>query len=154
MAFITKRVTPGSLTKVYSSEVVPVGTVVADEDGNEYIFGAGVASCLTGSWVSFDEATQATLLAANAKGRVGVAMAAIVASSYGYFQIYGKCLVAKALADCADNADLYATATAGSVDDAVVAGDRVKGAIGRSLETTTLTIVAELNRPIVDDIAD
>jgi len=155
MSYVTKReVAPGALTKVDTSAQYTVGEVVSDEAGNEYIYGLGVASCVAGSWVSMDEAVQATLLAANAKGRVGVAMGAVVASTWGFFQIYGKTLAALSLVDCADNADLYATATAGSVDDAIVAGDRIKGAIGRSLETTTETIVAELNYPIVDDMAD
>ncbi len=155
MAYLAKReVGAGSLTKVYTTADFTVGERVTDEAGNEYIFGSGVASCAAGSWVSLDEASQATLLAANAKGRVGVAMGAIVASSYGFFQIYGKNTTALALSDCADNASLYATATAGSVDDAVVAGDRVKGAIGRSLEAGSGTITVELNYPMVDDIAD
>jgi len=148
-----RQVSPGALDSVYSSADYEVGERVTDESGNEYIFGLGVASCAAGSWVSLDEAAQASLLAANAKGRVGVAMAAITASSYGFFQVYGKSTTALALTSCADNADLYATATAGSVDDAVVAGDRVKGAICRSAESGGV-ITAELNYPMVDDIAD
>ena len=154
MSYEATRVVPaGSLSKVYTSADYTVGELVKDEAGNVYVFGKGVASCAAGSWVSLDEEAQATLLAANAKGRVGVAMAALVASTYGFFQVYGKSTTAKALTDCADNADLYATATAGSVDDAVVAGDRVKGAWGRSAESGGV-ITAELNYPMVDDIAD
>lgn len=146
-------VAPGTLSEVYTTAKFKVGEVVADENGNQYIFGSGVASCVAGSWVSLDEAAQATLLAANAKGRVGVAMGAIVASTYGFFQIYGKSTTALALTGFADNADCYATATAGSVDDAIVAGDRVKGAIGRSAVSGGV-ITVELNFPIVDDMAD
>lgn len=157
MSFLGQRVVPaGALTKVYTSsdtDIPEVGQVVWDEDGNAYIFGQGVASCAAGSWVSLDEAAQAALLAANAKGRVGIAMAAIVASSYGYFQIYGKNLIAKVAASFADNGDVYATATAGTVDDAVVAGDRVKGAWGRSAISGGVATM-ELNFPFVDDIAD
>lgn len=156
MSFVGQRVvSAGALTKVYAAtdDKPQAGERVRDEAGNEYIFGLGVASCAAGSWVSLDEAAQATLLAANAKGRVGIAMAAIVASSYGYFQIYGKSVTAKALTGFADNADCYATATAGSVDDAIVAGDRVKGAIGRSAVSGGV-ITVELNYPYVDDMAD
>ena len=154
MSFIATRVVPaGSLTDVDTTAKFTVGEVVSDESGNQYIYGQGVASCVEGSWVTLDEEAQATLLAANAKGRVGVAMGAVVASSYGFFQIYGKTTTAKALTGFADNGDIYATATAGSIDDAVVAGDRVKGAWGRSAVSGGV-ITAELSFPYMDDIAD
>lgn len=154
MSYIARRTVPaGALTNVDTEAKYGVGEVVADELGNQYIYGIGVASCVAGSWVSLDEAAQASLLAANAKGRVGVAMGAIVASRWGFFQVYGKSTTALALTGFADNADCYATATAGSVDDAVVAGDRVKGAIGRSAVSGGV-ITVELNFPIVDDMAD
>ena len=154
MSYLAAReVGAGSLTKVYTSADYTVGEKVTDEAGNEYVFGSGVASCAAGSWVSLDEDAQATLLAANAKGRVGIAMGALVASTYGFFQVYGKSITALALTGFADNANCYATATAGSVDDAVVAGDRVKGAIGRSAVSGGV-ITVELNYPIVDDISD
>lgn len=157
MSFLGQRVVPaGALTKVYAStdtDIPEVGQVVWDEDGNAYIFGLGVASCAAGSWVSLDEAAQATLLAADAKGRVGVAMAAITATNKGYFQIFGKTTTAKAATGFADNGNIYATATAGTIDDAVVAGDRVHGAWGRSAVSGGV-ITAELCFPYVEDIAD
>jgi hypothetical protein len=70
------------------------------------------------------------LLAANAIGPVAFAMSANVASQYGWYQVYGKA-VGKVLASFADNANCYATATAGSIDDAVVAGDLVKNVKAR-----------------------
>jgi len=154
MAYVTNRTVPaGALTNVDTEAKYGVGEIVADENGNQYIYGIGVASCVEGSWVSLDEEAQASLLAANAKGRVGIAMGAIVASTWGFFQVYGKSVTALALTGFADNADCYATATAGSVDDAIVAGDRVKGAIGRSAVSGGV-ITVELNFPIVDDMAD
>lgn len=79
-------------------------------------------------------------------------MADAVAGTYGWFQIGGKA-VGKALAGFVDNANVYATATAGSVDDAVVAGDRVKGAVGASAVGTPSTGLAEFEiaRPFMDD---
>jgi len=154
MSFLsTREVAPGSLTKVYAAADFAVGEVVSDEAGNQYIFGLGVASCAAGSWVSLDEAAQASLLAANAKGRVGVAMGASIASTWGFFQIYGKTVTALAATGFADNGDIYATATPGTIDDAVVAGDRVHGAWGRSAVSGGV-ITAELNYPLVEDIAD
>ena len=133
----------------------PLGTRALDADGNEYIYLLGVASTAAGSWVTFDEDKATTLAVADAVGRVGVAMAAITASKYGWYQIYGACATAKAIADgdCAADVQLYLTSTGGSVDDADVAGDAIHGAISRVAETTTAGYIeAELNYPFVCDV--
>jgi len=116
----------------------------------EYIYLQGVASTAIGTWVSFDEDHVTTRLVANAKGRVGVAMSATVASTFGWYQIFGKNTAASALAAFADNGLIYSTATAGSVDDAVVVGDLIIGAIGRSVLANDL-ITVELNYPFATD---
>lgn len=119
----------------------------------EFIYLQGVASTAVGSWVTYNADDNTTaLLAANAIGPVAVSMAANVASTYGWYQISGKA-VGKALASFADDANVYATATAGSVDDAVVAGDRVKLAKGASAVDTPSTGLAEfeIQRPFMDD---
>lgn len=141
-------------TAVDATRKYRLGTRIKDSAGNEYIYLKGVASTVAGSWVSFDEAHISTLLAADAVGRVGVANAAVNATTkYGWYQIYGKA-TGKALAAFADNGKIFATATAGSVDDAVVTGDLVVGAIGRSALDTPSTgmIYAELNFPFVTDV--
>lgn len=140
----------GDTSVIDSTERNPLGTRGIDEDGNEFIYLLGVASTEAGSWVSFDEAHVTTLLAANAKGRVAIAGAAIVADKYGWYQVYGKNTVAKVLAGFVDNGLIYATATAGSVDDAVVIGDLVVGAIGRSAVAGGVATV-ELNYPFSTD---
>lgn len=153
MAELTPRVTSiisGDTSDVHDTAQHELGTRVADVNGNEYIYLKGVASTAAGSWVSFDEAHLTTLLAANAKGRVAVAMAAIVADKYGYYQIYGKNTIAKVLTGFADDGLVYSTATAGSVDDAVVAGDLVVGAIGRSAISSGVATM-ELNYPFATD---
>lgn len=119
----------------------------------EFIYLKGVASTAVGSWVTYNADDYSTaLLAANAIGPVAVAMSANVADQYGWYQISGKA-VGKALTGFADNANVYATATAGSVDDAVVAGDRVKLAKGASAVDTPSTGLAEfeIQRPFMDD---
>ena len=57
------------------------------------------------------------------------------------------------MAGYVDNALVYATATPGSVDDAVVAGDRVKLALGASAVGTPSAGLAEfeISRPFADD---
>lgn len=135
----------------------PLGTIVTANDptygAGEFIYLSGVVSTAVGSWATYNlDDGSTTLLAANAIGPVAVAMSANVASQYGWYQINGKA-VGKALAAYADNGDVYATATAGSVDDAVVAGDRVKLAKGASAVGTPSAGLAEfeISRPFMDD---
>lgn len=135
----------------------PLGTRVKAVDptygDGEFVYLNGVASTVIGSWVTYnlDDGTT-NLLAANAIGPVAVAMSANVANQYGWYQVYGKA-VGKALASYADNGLVYATATAGSIDDAVVAGDRVKLAKGASAVDTPSTGFAEfeIEYPFMDD---
>jgi hypothetical protein len=119
----------------------------------EFIYLKGVASTAIGSWVTYNSDDNTTaLLAANAIGPVAVAMSASVADTYGWYQIHGKA-IGKALTGFVDNANVYATATAGSIDDAVVAGDRVKNAKGASAVDTPSSGLAEFEiaRPFMDD---
>ena len=143
----------GDTTSVDSSAVHTVGSRAFDTAGNEYMYAQGVASTELGSWVSLDEAHLTTLTVADAQGRIGVAMAAIVADKYGWYQIYGKAS-GLCLASFADNGKVYLTSTAGSVDDADVAGDVVIGAIGRSERVSATGLATfELNYPIAQDLA-
>ena len=135
----------------------PLGTRVkgnhATYGAGEFIYLKGVADTVVGSWVTFSQDDNSTaLLAANAIGPVAVAMSANVANKFGWYQIYGKA-VGKVLSGYVDNALVYATATAGSVDDTVVAGDRVKLALGASAVGTPSAGLAEfeIQYPFMDD---
>jgi hypothetical protein len=79
-------------------------------------------------------------------------MSANVANQFGWYQIQGKA-VARVATGFVDNANLYATATAGTADDAVVAGDRIKNAVGASAIGTPSAGLAEVEiaRPFMDD---
>jgi hypothetical protein len=119
----------------------------------EFIYLKGLDSTAVGTWVTYNQDDNSTtLLAANAIGPVAVAMSASVTGKYGWYQISGKA-VGKALAGYLDDALVYATATAGSVDDTVVAGDRVKNAKGASAVDTPSAGLAEfeIQRPWMDD---
>jgi hypothetical protein len=136
---------------------VPYGTIVTAWDptygSGEFIFLKGVASTELGSWVTYNlDDGSTTLLVANAIGPVAVAMSANVANKAGWYQISGKA-IGKALTGFVDNANVYSTATAGSVDDAIVAGDRVQHAKGASAVGTPSTGLAEfeISRPFVND---
>jgi hypothetical protein len=136
---------------------VPLGTIVRARHltygMGEFIYLQGVASTAIGSWVTYNADNWATtLLAPNAIGPVAVAMSATVASRFGWYQISGKA-IGLALAGYVDNALVYATATAGSIDDAVVSGDRVKNALGASALGVPSGSFAEfeIHRPFMDD---
>lgn len=119
----------------------------------EFIYLKGLAATAVGTWVTYNsDDFSSTLLAANAIGPVAIAMSACVASNYGWYQIQGKAL-GLCLTGFLDNANVYATSTAGSVDDAVVAGDRVKGAVGASAIGVPSGSFAEFEiaRPFMDD---
>lgn len=140
-----------------SSQLPPLGTIIQGVDPTygmgEFIFLKGLAATAVGTWVTFNnDDYSTTLLAANAIGPVAVAMSANVALQYGWYQIQGKA-IGLCLAGFLDNANVYATATAGSVDDAVVAGDRVKNAVGASAIGVPSGSFAEfeINRPFMDD---
>ena len=134
-----------------------LGRIVVANDpvygSGEFIYLKGLDTTAVGTWVTYNmDDGSTTLLAANAIGPVAVAMSANVTGSYGWYQIQGKA-IGKALTGYLDNALVYATATAGSVDDAVVAGDRVKNALGASAVGTPSTGLAEfeIQRPFMDD---
>jgi hypothetical protein len=143
-----------------TSQEQDLGSIVQAWDSTyltgEFIYLKGVASTVVGSFVTYSlkDCTTA-LLVANAIGPVAVSMSINVASSFGWYQISGTA-VGKAKAGFADNAAVYGTSTAGSIDDAVVAGDRVHNAKGASALDDPSTGLAkfELNRPHTDDIAD
>lgn len=119
----------------------------------EFIYLKGLDATVVGSWVTYNlDDFSTTLLAANAIGPVAIATAATVTGKYGWYQISGKA-VGLALTGYLDNALVFATATAGSIDDAVVAGDRVKQAKGASAVDTPSTGLAEfeIERPWMDD---
>lgn len=149
------------ISDVSTTQNHPLGTIVkavdrgANSNGEgEFIYLKGVTSGARKKWVTYNlDDGSTTLLAANAIGPVGIMMADLdAATDFGWVQISGKA-VGLALAAFADNGNVYATATAGSVDDAIVAGDRVKGAVGASALDTPETGAAEfeISRPFMDD---
>ena len=138
----------------------PLGTIVRayDKDATaygsgEFIYLKGVASTVVGDAVTYNlDDGSTTRLVANAIGPVGIAMSANVASQYGWYQISGKAVVKAATV--VDNANVYISGTAGTVDDAVVDGDMVHLAKFASADGTPSAGFAEIeiSRPYTDDI--
>jgi len=130
----------------------PLGTVVRAVDPTygegEFVYLTGLASTAVGDLVVLDQGTT-TRTVTTSRGPVGVAMSANVASQYGWYQVYGQAVVNVAGA-VADNALVYATATSGSADDAVVSGAQVDGAVFRTSASGAGTAVAVINRPSMD----
>ena len=149
---------PGDLAEVYTKTAIDIGTRMSDDAGNEYIFLIGVGSTVIGSWVTYDENGNTTLLAADAKGPVAIAMATTDADTeMGWYQIWGKAVGNGKSADegtLADNVVVGRSAADGFVDDNPTAGDVIYGAFCRSaMESSTgnVTTTFQIMYPWVDD---
>ena len=122
--------------------------------GGEFIYLTGVTGTVLGSWVLVNEDNfSTTLLAPNDIGQIAVAMSINNASTaFGWYQVTGKA-IGLAAAGFADNANVYSTAVTGTVNSAVVAGDRVKKCKSASAVGTPSTGLAEfeIDRPFADD---
>lgn len=152
-----------AIDETSTTQEAPLGTIVTAKDVastgygiGEFIYLKGVASTAVGSWVTIADNHTTALAVADAVGQVAVAMSACVANNYGWYQISGQA-AGKVLASfAATDGDAYLTATAGSLDDADVAGDLVLGAVPVSAIDTPSTGLAEfqLNRPSVSNGLD
>ena len=83
----------GQLTDVDAKARNVVGQRAFDDAGNEYIYLQGIGSTVVGSCVTFGlSATSAYLTALSVtgvKGPVAFAMAAVLATQFGWYQIFG-----------------------------------------------------------------
>jgi len=130
----------------------PLGTIVRAVDPvygeGEFVYLKGAASTAVGDMVIFDQKLATTTrTVAGSRGAAGVAMSANVANQFGWYQISGS-----AVTNCgtvAANTALYSTATPGTVDDAVVTGDKIDGAVAKTANGTPAAgqLVAQLARP-------
>ena len=142
------------INETSTTQRVPLGLVVQASDT---LFGTGAfiylkaptSAANKGAWVTYNaDDWSTTLLAADAIGPVAINMNLTASGDYGWFQITGKA-VGKVAAGFLDNANVYATATAG-----------VKNAKGASAVATTTThdgttlsssAEFEIHRPFMDD---
>lgn len=118
----------------------------------EFVYLQGVASTAAGDVVTYEVGGGTTIrAAARAEGPLAVAMSACVASNFGWYQIFGRAVVTAGTV--ADNAQVYLTASAGSVDDAHVAGDGILGARTAGA-TDTGQVLVDLQYPCTADTDD
>ena len=117
----------------------PLGKIVRARDAGttdygeaEFIYVKGVANGAAKAWAGYPSDNYTSVLAvANGNYPIGIMMAALTASYYGWLQISGKAL-GSCLTSFGDNGIVFLTSTAGSIDDASVTGDWVTGALGAS----------------------
>jgi hypothetical protein len=128
------------VTTVDTEQKFPIGTLAKAYDSaygeGTFIYLPGVASVVAGDVVAYDtDAGTTTRAVAATRGPVAVAMAAVVAATYGWFQVRGAAVVSCAGAVVAGT-PAYLTATAGEVDDAVTAGSLVDGMVFKTADGT------------------
>jgi len=140
----------GDTSVVDSTAQHTLGVRAKDASGNEYIYMLGVGSTIAGSVVTYDEAYATTLIAANAIGPVAVAMAATVASKYGWYCVFGTC-DADVVASSADNSTVGRETTDGKVGDGRAAGDEIIGMVQREATTGAALAAVQLTYPFVND---
>lgn len=130
-AFVDPKVGMQPIAATSTVQQHPIGTRVKAFDPTfgegEFIYLKGLASTAVGEVVIYDTYANTTKRGvAGDRGMAAVAMSANVANQYGWYQIAGAAVV-KVAAAFAANANVYWTATAGTPDDAVVAGDKIDG---------------------------
>lgn len=117
----------------------------------EFIYLQGLALTALGETVIYDQNAGTTKRAvAGDRGPCAVAMAANVASQFGWYQIGGLTKMKSGTVVAAGA--VYLTATPGTVDDAVVATDKIDGARFKTADGTPAAgfAWAMLDRPCLN----
>ncbi len=116
----------------------------------KFVYVKGVASTGPGDLCAYDskngDIARAVHAGATSIGPCGVAMAALVADTYGWLQIEGAGPVTTGTV--LTDVPLYLTSTAGSLDDTVVAGDLVTGIVSRAATSAGYT-TCQIDHPSV-----
>lgn len=117
-------VSPQDVDEASTSALLPTGVEAVDENGNKYTYGKASGAVAAGALavkdggsatVTFAQSTEAL----GVKGReLGVAIAALADTEYGWFQTVGKNVKILSLSGNAADAVQYFTTTAGKIDDA------------------------------------
>ena len=147
------------IAETSTTQMAPLGSRVKARDIDnagygdmEFVYGVGVASTAAGDLVTIDgSGFTTTRVSANGVGKCAVAMSANVASQYGWYCVDGTVNITSG--DVADGAQLYLTATASSVDDAVVAGDVIYGAYAVADDSGGTTL-SSVTHPFVNNVSN
>lgn len=148
----------GALTDIDTAARNTVLTIVpgTDDFGSyaEFIYLKGVASTIAGSVVTYDHVGATTLIVINASGPVAVALAATVASTWGWYAISGTFLtdvVASSAAAVAGGKNPGRETTDGKVGDGRAAGDEIANFFQRVATTSAALAYCQFYRPYVND---
>lgn len=112
---------------VDSSQKFALGSRTLDSSSNEYIYLQGTAGVTQYDLVLYDSNYLCKRAVAGDRGPFAVAQGAVLGSKYGWFLIKGRSSI-RTNGTVAGNKNLFLTASAGAVDDAIVAGDLILGA--------------------------
>jgi hypothetical protein len=152
--FPTLGKSPQAINATSTVQNYPLGTRIKAVDPvlgeAEFIYCVGVASTAVDDLIQINgDYTTVRAAGGTIKGLCGFAQSANVASQYGWYCINGACLCTIA-ADVTGDVPAYATATAGTVADDIVAGSAIVGsqlqngtdAAGSAIPNTTDTLAA------------
>ena len=134
--------------EVHTAKKFRLGTKKRNLLGQEFIYLQGVGSTVANDAVTYDEdGATIRLLTSTPAGPVAIAMAAVDATTeYGFYGIWGEFTVSAG--DVADNGAVYATATAGKLDDAELNLSHIYGATFRSTDNSTaVTATIQIQYP-------
>lgn len=145
-----------ALNDISDTAKVALGTIVKGVDPTygegEFIYLLGVANTVAGSVVTYDPSTHLTTLCAvggNIPRPIAIAMAANVASKYGWYQISGIATVKKTC-----TVSLAAGAAVGVLTTGLIAGTgtgkEIEGAVVAAVASAAagrVTVLVTLNRP-------
>lgn len=149
--------TPANATAAIPTPPTTLGQVVRAVDPvygeGEFILLLGVVGTVVGTMVTWNATTYQTALSPNTAGLgapVAVAMAAITAGLFGWYQIGGLAVVTKTATQVTAMVPVYQSATAGQIMPTASTGRQVLGAQSANLATvttTTGTLIVRLDRP-------
>ena len=154
---IENRLGLRAFTEIDTAKQYELGTIVRGQDATlglgEFIYLLGVASTEVGLLVKYNATTFQTVVVTNTAVQavpVAVAMAAILATQYGWYQIEGLAVIKKTAVAVTPQVTLFLSATAGRVKVLASAGLQVVGCRSANLTTvasTVSTVTALINRP-------
>lgn len=120
--------------------VFPLGMIVTAPDGQEYMYVQAGSAITQYHTVSIDENYQAvpiTTTLNNAGYRVGFAQVAFSDNDFGWVALRGSNISILVAASCNADVPLFATATAGVLDDAgATTTDKITGVVAIAGSTT------------------
>ncbi len=144
-----------TLTQVDASALQTVGRQYTSPNGDVYIYLQGVAnvavSWVVGYIVTATTTSTTTEVATGTKTSIAVALAAVTAGKFGWFQIAGFNTVVK----CDGSAGIgpaYIGGTTGGIDSTVVVGDLITGMYITVAESTTCGVY--MNYPCSSDASN